>query len=73
LAAARQFAPAEILRVLFPFVGSAQADGQTDHVLWMPRRLLATGKRALGNLRPDAPLRPVRANLRRTLGLGEPK
>jgi transcriptional regulator with XRE-family HTH domain len=74
LAAAGQFAPAEILRVLFPLVGAAQADGQTDHVLRMPpRRSLATGKRTLGSLPPDAPLRAVTANLRRALGLGEPK
>jgi hypothetical protein len=74
LAAAGQFAPAEILRVLIPLVGSAQADGQIDHVLRMPpKRSLATGKRAVGNLPPDAPLRAVAANLRRALGLGEPK
>ena len=73
LAAAGQFAPAEILRVLLPLVGSAQADGQTDHVLRMPpKRSLATGKRAVSHLRPDAPLRAVAANLRRALGLGEP-
>jgi transcriptional regulator with XRE-family HTH domain len=74
VAAAQQFAPPEILRVLFPLVGSAQADGQTDHVLRMPpRRSLATGKRAIGNLKPDAPLRAVGANLRRALGLGDAK
>ena len=74
LAAAGQFAPAEILRVLFPLVGTARGDGQTDHVLRMPpKRSLAIGKRALGNLPPDAPLRTVRANLRRALGLGETK
>ena len=52
--------------------GSARTDGETDHVLRMPpKRSLAAGKRAVGNLPPEAPLRAVQANLRRALGLGE--
>jgi transcriptional regulator with XRE-family HTH domain len=74
VAAARQFASDEILRVLFPLIGSVRTDGETDHVLRMPpKRSLAAGKRAVGNLPPEAPLRAVQANLRRALGLDEPK
>jgi hypothetical protein len=70
LAAAQPFAPAEILRTLFPLVGAARADGETDHVLRIPpKRSLATGKLAMGNLPAGAPLRVVSANLRRALGL----
>jgi hypothetical protein len=70
LAAAQEFAPVEILRVLFPLVGAARPDGQTDHVLRMPpKRSLAAGRQAMSTLPAGAPLRIVPANLRRVLGL----
>jgi hypothetical protein len=66
----QQLAPVEILRMLCPVVGSPRSDGEIDHVLRVPpKRSLATGKRTMGNLPADAPLRLVRTNLRRALGL----
>jgi transcriptional regulator with XRE-family HTH domain len=70
LAGARQIAPPDMLRSLWPVVGAARPDGEIDHILRMPRkRSLATGRRAMDGLPPDAPLRMVPANLRRLLGL----
>ena len=73
-AATQQYAPAEILGGLFPQVGVARADGQTDHVLRLPpSRSLATGEQTMGNLPTGAPLRAVPAKLRRALGLDPPE
>jgi hypothetical protein len=70
LAAAQQFVSVEILRMLFPLVGTARPDGETDHVLRVPpKRSLAIGKHAMSNLPASAPLRMPPANLRRALGL----
>ena len=72
-AAAQEIASLEILHTLCPIVGTQRQDGEIDHILRMPRkRSLATGRRAMGSLPADSPLRMVPANLRRVLGLDPP-
>jgi DNA-binding winged helix-turn-helix (wHTH) protein len=70
IVALQHIASPDILRSLWPVVGTARPDGETDHILRVPRkRSLATGKRAMANLPAGAPLKMIPANLRRVLGL----
>jgi hypothetical protein len=70
LGAMQQIAAPEILQRLCLVVGTPLPDGQVDHLMRIPsKRSLATGRLAMSNLPPDAPLRMVPANLRRVLGL----
>jgi hypothetical protein len=72
-AVVRELAPADMLRVVCPTVGVARDDGGVDHVLRVPgKRSLSMGKMTLNSLPDNEPLRAVRANLRRALGLEAP-
>lgn len=70
IAAMRPFAPAELVQLVFPVVGTPRPDGETDHILrWPANRSVATGPNLLQSLHPAAPQRTVRASLRRAFGL----
>src|SRR5262249_41598742 len=70
LAGIREIATVDVLQSLSLVVGAPRADGQTDHVMRIPpRRSLVIGRRAMEELPASSPLRVVRANLRRVLGL----
>jgi hypothetical protein len=70
-AVVRELAPLDVLRTVCPTVGLARDDGGVDHVLRVPGKR-SMGKMTLNSLPENEPLRAVRANLRRALGLEEP-
>jgi transcriptional regulator with XRE-family HTH domain len=69
-AVVRELAPVEILQALCPAVGVAREDGSVDHLLRAPAaRSRGMGRMTLNSVAANAPLRAVRANLRRALAL----
>ena len=69
----REIAPDDVLRTVCPSVGTTRQDGSVDHLLRAPAaRSPGMGRLTLDSVPRNEPLRAVRANLRRALGLDQP-
>jgi transcriptional regulator with XRE-family HTH domain len=73
IAGLRSIIPAEVLRIVCPVVGVAQADGKTDFMLRMPAsRSLPSSNFGWTELAATSPILAARRSLRCVLGLDEP-